>query len=200
MTIVTNFLYRNLFPSMIPPPDPPAPLSVLPSPPTSPISPRAATARIRIKVPRRPGSLGNVQFTTSAEGRAEPTGSMSPSKIVSADPNTPGSENRTTTPASARPVAGKRRKPSITYYTPSSPSPWTQRPQLDRTLSSSVDGPRDGEPVAANGKENASRRSSVVLGSGSPPTRESVCSLDGVGAREREPLTLVEKYARFLFI
>ncbi|KAH0834931.1 hypothetical protein J3R83DRAFT_10617 [Lanmaoa asiatica] len=171
-------------------------MTSLPSPPTSPTSPRAATTtRIRIKHPRRPGSLSNVSYTPGSEGHGERTRSMSPSlsRIVTADPDTPGPENRTT---SASAVARKRRQTSITYYTPSSPSPWSQRPQSNRTLSSGVDGPRDGEPVMANGTGNVSQRSSLVLGSRTPSTRESLCSSDGVGARE--PLTLVEKHADLL--
>lgn len=180
---------------MISLPSPPGQPSALPSPPTSPTSPRTATTtRIRIKVPRKPGSLCNVPSPTSPEVHDERTKrtSLSLSRRVSPEPDMPGSENRTIAPASARVVAGKRRQPSIAYYTPSSPSPWSQRPQSSRTLSSGADGLRDGEPVMA-GRENVSQRSSLLLGSRSPSTRESVCSSDGVGAREREPLTLVEK-------
>lgn len=188
----------TLMMSLPSPPDPPTPLSVLPSPPTSPTSPRTAmTTRTRLKAPRKPGSPGNATSSESHKERTRST-SLSLSRVVRADPDTPGSENRTVARASVSVVVGKRRKPSIAYYTPSSPSPWSQRPQLNRTPSSGVDSPRDGESVMANGRENVSRRSSLVLASHSPSTRESVCSSDGVSAKEREPLTMVEKYVHFL--
>ena len=164
--------------------DTPAQPSALPSPPTSPTSPRTATARIRIKPNRRPDSLCNFPSTPGSEDPADRTRRLSQpfSRIVT----TEGPEPRTI-------IANKRRQSSITYYTPSSPSPWSQRPQLNTTLSYSGDGPRDAAPVTVNGKENVSKRSSLVLSSRSPSTRESVSSLDVAGVREREPLTLVEK-------
>ncbi|KAG6379859.1 hypothetical protein JVT61DRAFT_10419 [Boletus reticuloceps] len=155
--------------------------------------------RIRINPPR-PGSISNVPFTPRTATHAERTRSMSPSwsRIVTADVVTSGSEVKAIAPAIANVVASKRRQPSITYYTPSSPSPWSQRPQLNRTLSSSVDSV---EPVvvnAFNARENVSKRSSLVFSSRSPSTRESISSSEATGAREREPLTLVEKHADLL--
>ncbi|KAG8216567.1 hypothetical protein J3R82DRAFT_6748 [Butyriboletus roseoflavus] len=197
-TLQVHLFMTTFIMSLPSPPDPPTPPPALPSPPTSPTSPKAATTtRTRIMASRRPGSPGD---TTSSEGHEERTRSTSPSlsRVASADPDTADSENRTVARPSASVAVGKRRKPSIAYYTPSSPSPWSQRPQSNRTLSSGVDSPRDGEPVMSNGRENVSQRSSVVLGSRSPSTRESVCSSDGVGVREREPLTMVEKHADLL--
>ena len=78
------------------------------------------------------------------------------------------------------------RRPSITSYTPSSPSPPSQQPQSHGTLSSGLDG-------VADRKDNVSKRSSLVLSLCSPSTRECLSSLNGAGAREREPLTLVER-------
>lgn len=159
--------------------------TVLPSPPTSP---RIATTRIRIKPARRPNSLVDIP---SSQGHEARTRSMSPSlsKLVITDPDTPGSEK----PANRNMVARNRRQSSITYYTPSSPAPWDQRLPLNKRFSSSVDISRDVDSVMINGKENASKRSSLVFSSRSPSTRESVSSFDAGGTKEREPLTLVEK-------
>ncbi|KAF8552477.1 hypothetical protein OG21DRAFT_1511421 [Imleria badia] len=151
-------------------------------PPSLPTSPRT------LKAQRRTDSLCIVP-STERHGQRTRSMSQSLSTITT-------SERSDIALASPSVVANKRRQSSIAYYTPASPSPWTQRPQSNTTAPSSVDGPRDGEPVVVNG--NMSKRSSLVLSSRSPSTRESVSSLDGAVAREREPLTLVEKHADLL--
>lgn len=165
------------------------------STPTSPTSPRTTT-RIRIKNPRQPGSMSKMPSPTEGHAQRTRTRSMSlsSSRIVSAHSVPPGPDRvRPTHAASKSVVIAKRRQSSIAYYTPSSPSPWSHRPQSSRTLSPGVDGPRDAEPVVANGKEGSSHRSSFALDSRSPSTRDSVSSPDGVSPGERTPLTLVEK-------
>lgn len=154
-----------------------------PANPSSPTSPRTATARVRIKAQRRTDSL---IILPSTERHGQRTRSLSQSQST-----IPTTERSDIPPASPNAPAAKRRQSSIAYYTPASPSPWSQRLQLNTSLPPSVDG--HGEPIVANGKETTSKRSSLVLSSRSPSTRESVSSLDAAGAREREPLTLVEK-------
>jgi hypothetical protein len=192
---------------------PPTPFSPLPSPPTSPISPATRTAtRIRLKASRRQTSMGFVSSpTTLGEGK-ETTRSVSPStlKLMIAEAEHPsGTGGGTITPTSAS-VKAKRRQSSIAYFTPSSPSPWDQRPRLTRTASGSgppgisrIEGTASNvECLSSTGNgENRGiatpagpvKRTSLVLSTRTNSNRESVCSSDDVGGREREPLTLVEK-------
>ena len=187
-----HFSFATIFMTMIPL-DPPAAPSHLPSPPISPIAPeRADATRIRTKPRRKPFSLGNISVA-GFEAHEERTWTTSP-KTMTTEPFTPSSESKASIVAHARAAAGKRRQSSIAYYTPTSPSPWSQRPSFSRTFSPGVDSLPDVEFGLVNGKESVSRRSSVVPSSRSPSTpRDSVFSVDGAGAREREPLTLVEK-------
>ena len=125
--------------------------SPLPSPLTSLTPPTTATTRIRIKPPRRPGSLSIPR-----------TRSMSAPTVVTTDPDTPASDIR----SNALAGAVGRRQSHKSPITPSSPSPSSRRSQSYRTLLSGLDG-------VADGKENVSKRSSLALGSCSPSTRES---------------------------
>ncbi|KAF9220748.1 hypothetical protein BS17DRAFT_820258 [Gyrodon lividus] len=125
-----------------------------------------------------------------------------------------GSRSGTITPASAS-VKAKRRQSSIAYFTPSSPSPWDQRPRPTRTVSGSghvgtsrIEGTDDdGECVSSTGNRESmgsatsagpGKRTSLILSTRTNSHKESVCSSDDVGGREREPLTLVEKHADLL--
>ncbi|KAF8834681.1 hypothetical protein BDN67DRAFT_985156, partial [Paxillus ammoniavirescens] len=192
---------------------PPPPFSPLPSPPTSPISPGTGTAtRIRLKASRRQSSMGFVSSpTTPGEGKGT-TRSASPStlKLMTAEGEHPsGTGGGTITPTSAS-VKAKRRQSSIAYFTPSSPSPWDQRPGLTRTASGSgpagisrIEGTASNAECvssAGNGENRGIatpagpvKRTSLVLSTRTNSNRESACSFDDVGGREREPLTLVEK-------
>ncbi|KIJ63760.1 hypothetical protein HYDPIDRAFT_112705 [Hydnomerulius pinastri MD-312] len=200
---------------------PPTPsLNALPSPPTSPTSPGTGTiARIRLKATRRQSSIGYFSSGGGAMSSetSERTRSASPS--ISAFTAGAASGSATITPASAN-VKAKRRQSSIAYFTPSSPAPWDQRPGLTRTTSvganraDGVEAPDAKRESLGNGvgsvmggkreslgnaiSAGPGKRSSLILGTRSNSNRESVCSTDDVGGREREPLTLVERHADLL--
>jgi len=109
------------------------------------------------------------------------------------------------TPVSAG-VKAKRRQSSIAYFTPSSPSPWERiegqkhRRSLTRAGPSSAPSPPsrgrilegDGPRVSLNAGRMGGKRENLVMNDLPNSNRES---LEEVGAKEREPLTLtlVEK-------
>ena len=148
--------------------------SPLPSPLTSLTPPTTATTRIRIKPPRRPGSLSIPR-----------TRSMSAPTVVTTDPDTPASDIRSNALAGA---VGRRQ---------SHKSPITPLPRLPRQ----VGDPNRTELSCLAWTAWRTERRTCQRGQVSPwahahlllVSRESLSSLDGAGAREREPLTLVER-------
>ncbi|KIK91941.1 hypothetical protein PAXRUDRAFT_604687 [Paxillus rubicundulus Ve08.2h10] len=192
---------------------PSTPFSALPSPPTSPISPGTGTAtRIRPKASRRQSSMGFVSPPNPPSEGKETTRRVSPStlKLVMAEAEHPsGAGGGTITPVSAS-VKAKKRQSSIAYFTPSSPSPWDQRPRLTRTASGSglagisrmegitsnaerVSSTGNGENTGVATPAGPGKRTSLALSTRTNSNRESVCSSGDLGGREREPLTLAEK-------
>ena len=101
-------------------------------------------------------------------------------------------------------VKAKRRQSSIAYFTPSSPSPWERiegqkhRRSLTRAGPSSAPSPPsrgrtlegDGPRAFPSAGRMGGKRESLGMDDLSNSNRES---LKGVGTKEREPLTLVEK-------
>ncbi|KAL4073474.1 hypothetical protein J3A83DRAFT_2540859 [Scleroderma citrinum] len=189
--------------------------SALPSPPTSPIflsGNALTTTRVRLKAPEAPKAVKPVPNASPIESWSEgTTWCASPSsKSLEAAVAGGESEHGTVTPASAG-VKTKRRQSSIAYFTPSSPSPWDRiegqkhRRSLTRVGPSSLSSPssrsdmlkEDGPLISssANGIGRAGgKRESLVIDTVTNSNSESAW----VGAKEREPLTLVEKHADLL--
>ncbi|KAI6017159.1 hypothetical protein EDC04DRAFT_485975 [Pisolithus marmoratus] len=172
------------------------PRSVLPSPPTSPVATGGSNAtRIRLKAIRAPRttrnfSIGSVSVQSECRDK---------SRYTSPAPPTTGHNHGIATPAS---IKAKRRQSSIAYFTTASPSPWERdgqrhQPSLSHASLNSTPSPsRRGESLEDENREG--KRVSLAMNACSHSNGESRSSSEGVDAKEREPLTLVEKHADLL--
>lgn len=172
--------------------------TALPSPPTSPVSTTGniTTTRIRLKAIRAPRAARNSSIesvSVQSECRDDSWYTTSPAPPVKE------SGHGTITPAS---IKAKRRQSSIAYFTPSSPSPWERggqrhRPSSSRAGLNSTPSPSTRSELLED-ENGGGERASLAISPCSRPCGVSVSSPDGVDAKEREPLTLIEKHADLL--
>ncbi|KAI6006270.1 hypothetical protein F5J12DRAFT_905741 [Pisolithus orientalis] len=151
--------------------------TALPSPPTSPVSTAGniTTTRIRLKAIRAPRAARN-------------------SSIESVSVQSECRDDSC--------IKAKRRQSSIAYFTPSSPSPWERggqrhRPSSSRAGLNSTPSPSTRSELLED-ENGGGERASLAISPCSRPCGVSVSSPDGVDAKEREPLTLIEKHADLL--